>query len=83
MIVAAAGNSSVDIDDNPVWPASLSRYYDHVMAIASTDPADGRSSFSNIGPATVTMAAPGTRIVSAVPQLVGMLAGASTCDLWA
>ncbi len=67
MIVAAAGNSSVDIDDSPVWPASFARYYDHVVAVASTDPADGRSSFSNTGPATVTMAAPGSGIVSAVP----------------
>ena len=67
LIVAAAGNSNVDIDGAPVWPASFAPLYDNVLTIASTDSADGRSSFSNYGQATVTMGAPGSHILSTVP----------------
>ncbi len=68
LVVAAAGNSNVDIDGAPVWPASFAPLYDNVITIASTDSADGRSSFSNYGVATVTMGAPGSHILSTVPD---------------
>ena len=68
VVVAAAGNSNVNIDILPVWPASFAMDYENVMAIASTDYADQRSSFSNYGNATVTIGAPGSRILSTMPN---------------
>ena len=68
VVVVAAGNSNVNIDSSPVWPASFAQYYDHVIAVASTDAADGRSSFSNYGVATVGIAAPGSSILSTMPN---------------
>jgi serine protease len=67
LIVAAAGNSNVDIDTSNVWPASYAPLYDNVMTVASTDYADQRSSFSNYGVNSVTIGAPGSRILSTVP----------------
>ena len=67
LIVAAAGNSNVDIDTATVWPASYAPLYDNVMTVASTDYADQRSSFSNYGVASVTIGAPGSQILSTVP----------------
>lgn len=57
--VAAAGN------DNTLnfisWPA----YHENVIAVASTDQNDARSTFSNYGP-DIDVAAPGTDILSTV-----------------
>lgn len=56
VVVAAAGNSG---SSSPSYPA----YYDHAIAVASTDSADKKSSFSNYG-TWVDVAAPGTNIYS-------------------
>jgi subtilisin family serine protease len=57
--VAAAGNYGTA---NPVYPAG----YTSVMAVASTDNWDRRSSFSNYGP-FIWVAAPGEAIISTYP----------------
>ena len=57
--VAAAGNYGTA---NPVYPAG----YSSVMAVASTDNWDRRSSFSNYGSA-IWVAAPGEAIISTYP----------------
>lgn len=55
LVVAAAGNDGMETD---VFPAA----YPHVVSVASTDPDDSLSSFSNYGRA-VDIAAPGAEII--------------------
>jgi serine protease len=54
LVVAAAGNSNNEI---PLYPAA----YDHVLAVASSDENDLRSTFSNYG-RHIDITAPGTNI---------------------
>lgn len=63
---AAAGNSSLNIDNDPVYPAS----YDapNIIAIAASDQDDNLASFSNYGKNSVDIAAPGTNILSTYPE---------------
>ena len=64
LVVASAGNESRDIDQQPAYPAALAA--PNLLAVASTDPDDGRaiSSYSNFGRLTVQVAAPGAQILS-------------------
>ncbi|MCJ7766957.1 S8 family serine peptidase [Candidatus Bathyarchaeota archaeon] len=64
LFVAAAGNSASSNDSTPHYPSS----YDvaNVLAVASTDRNDQRSSFSNYGLTSVDVAAPGSNILSTV-----------------
>jgi subtilisin family serine protease len=64
IFVAAAGNSSRNIDTNPSYPASYEATLGNVVVVASTTSTDARSSFSNWGPQTVLLAAPGSGILS-------------------
>lgn len=65
IFVAAAGNSSLNIDVSPAYPASYNS--DNVIAVASTDRNDRLSTFSNYGVNTVDLAAPGSSILSTLP----------------
>ncbi|MEZ5306108.1 MAG: S8 family peptidase [Pyrinomonadaceae bacterium] len=62
LFVAAAGNSSTDNDRRPHYPSN----YDlpNVISVAALDRNDQLASFSNFGPKTVHIAAPGKEIVS-------------------
>jgi subtilisin family serine protease len=60
--VFAAGNSNSNNDINPFYPASYSS--PSILAVAASDPADNKAGFSNYGPATVDIAAPGAGILS-------------------
>jgi subtilisin family serine protease len=63
LLCAATGND----DHGPViWPAAYSLTVPGVVAVGSTDQADQVSTFSNVGP-EVTVVAPGTGILSAMP----------------
>ncbi len=62
LIIASTGNDGGAV----LYPAAGN----HVMAVASTNLVDSRSSFSNFGPA-VDIAAPGESIVSTWPWLDG------------
>lgn len=64
LVVVAAGNENVDIDQQPTFPAALPE--PNLLAVASTDPEDGRniSNYSNYGRLTVQVAAPGASILS-------------------
>jgi len=65
LIVAAAGNRSVDIDDNnlAVWPAAFSRDSNTtVISVAALRAPGELASFSNYGMQTVSIAAPGCAI---------------------
>jgi len=68
LLVAAAGNDNVDIDKNPMYPAS----FETVIAVAATDSSDTRWSSSNYGN-TVELSAPGVSILSTRPPFGGDL----------
>jgi serine protease len=65
LLVAAAGNEGVNNDLTPNYPSS----YDlpNIIAVAATDQDDRRVPFSNFGPLTVDVAAPGTYVLSTIP----------------
>jgi hypothetical protein len=68
-VVAAAGNGGGDNNDDfldRVWPAEYTRdpAISNVLAVASTGTSGFLSGFSNIGPASVQIAAPGEGIRS-------------------
>src|SRR5690606_13425960 len=65
VVLAAAGYSGRNIDLSPNYPASYN--LPNIIAVASTDPRDELSSFSNFGENTVQVAAPGSSIYSALP----------------
>jgi subtilisin family serine protease len=65
LFIAAAGNSGVNIDVTPSYPASYTN--DNVIAVASITSTGARSSFSNYGSTSVDLWAPGSAIVSTVP----------------
>jgi len=75
LFVAAAGNSAQNIDASPFYPASYP--IANVMAVASTNSNDQLSSFSNWGPTTVPLAAPGENILSTVVGGYEYLSGTS------
>ncbi|WP_293130261.1 Ig-like domain-containing protein [Microcoleus sp. bin38.metabat.b11b12b14.051] len=66
LFVAAAGNSSLNTDITPEYPAN----YDlaNIISVASTTRTDGLSSFSNYGATTVDLGAPGSDIYSTWPN---------------
>ena len=63
--VAAAGNSGTNNDDYQLYPASLD--VPNVIAVAATTSSDYLASFSNFGPGSVHLGAPGVFIYSTVP----------------
>jgi subtilisin family serine protease len=65
LVVAAAGNTATNNDASPRYPAGLTN--SNVIAVAATTPADQLASFSNSGPTSVLLGAPGAGIVSTVP----------------
>ncbi len=65
LFVCAAGNSGIDIDQNPVYPAAFTS--DNVISVASLTRTGGLASSSNYGQISVDVAAPGEGIVSTVP----------------
>jgi subtilisin family serine protease/subtilisin-like proprotein convertase family protein len=62
ILVAAAGNSSLNIDQSPLYPAAFNT--NNVVAVAATSRSDQLSDFSNFGARTVNIAAPGEGILS-------------------
>ena len=66
LVIAAAGNDSVDIDKKPTYPASFPT--DYLMVVASTEKTGSMSYFSNFGIENVDLAAPGGAIYSTLPN---------------
>jgi subtilisin family serine protease len=69
MAIAAAGNGGNDsIGDNndevPFYPANFSLTLDNVVAVAATDQLNQLTDFSNFGPESVDVGAPGVSILS-------------------
>jgi subtilisin family serine protease/subtilisin-like proprotein convertase family protein len=76
IFVAAAGNDGSNNDTNPVYPASYP--LDNIVAVAATDNNDHLAGFSNYGPSSVALAAPGVNILSTEPgNSYGTLSGTS------
>jgi thermitase len=62
LLVVAAGNDSENIDKSPLYPAA---YTDsNILAVAATTSSDTLASFSNWGPDSVDLGAPGDNIYS-------------------
>ncbi len=62
LFVAAAGNDSEDTDVHPHYPSSYDS--ESLISVMSTDKHDNKSGFSNWGPVTVDLGAPGSDILS-------------------
>ena len=62
VFVAAAGNSRNNSDVKPLFPAAYD--VENIISVASIDSNGRLSRFSNYGPITVDIAAPGSRILS-------------------
>lgn len=66
VIASAAGNSNSNNDNVSMYPANLDTP-NNISVAASEDSNDNKASFSNYGVSRVDVAAPGVRILSAVP----------------
>jgi subtilisin family serine protease len=65
LFITGAGNDGTDNDESPIYPAN----YDlpNIITVASTDPNDELSTFSNFGLDSVDLGAPGENIYSTQP----------------
>jgi len=76
LFVAAAGNNAVNIDTMPMYPASFNR--PNMINVAATDNNDALAPFSDIGPNSVHLGAPGVAVLSTLPNdAYGYLSGTS------
>lgn len=64
LVVAAAGNQGRDIDEYPMYPASLTD--ENIISVAATTADDDIAYFSNFGVTSVDVGAPGYNIQSTV-----------------
>lgn len=62
LFVAAAGNSAMNNDSSPTYPASYE--VSNVISVAAVQPGNTIASFSNYGSRSVDIAAPGVSILS-------------------
>lgn len=65
LFVAAAGNSSESSDELPLYPAAMAN--ENILSVASINKWDELSYFSNYGPESIDIAAPGSDILSTLP----------------
>lgn len=65
LFIAAAGNSAVNTDTSPSYPAAYAN--SNIISVASITSTGGLSSFSNFGATTVDIGAPGSSINSTLP----------------
>ena len=62
VFVASAGNNGQNSDVTPAYPAAYN--LDNIISVAATDNNDARASFSNYGPVSCDIGAPGVNILS-------------------
>jgi subtilisin family serine protease len=82
LLTASAGNGSLDsLGDNddlsPVYPAAFN--LPNIIAVAATDQNDRRATFSNFGPTSVHVAAPGVYVLSTIPSTGIAMSFSSFC----
>jgi subtilisin family serine protease len=75
LFVVAAGNASANDDTTPSYPCAYNA--PNVVCVAATDSTDALASFSNYGPATVDLGAPGVGVLSTVPGGYASYSGTS------
>ncbi len=78
LFICAAGNHGLNIDINPIYPASYD--FPNVLAVANITESDALSASSNYGVKTVDIAAPGNNIMSTIndsDSAYGPLSGTS------
>ena len=76
VFVAAAGNSGLNIDYSPEYPAAFNLLSQ--ITVGATGDFDSRAQFSNYGDEAVHIFAPGVDIVSTLPnQMMGAMSGTS------
>ena len=75
LVVTGAGNDPIDLDANPVFPASSPA--DNVLVVGASTATDGPAGFSGFGETTVDLFAPGEHIISTVPGGYGVYSGTS------
>lgn len=66
LFVAAAGNSGVDLDFYPEFPAGF--HFNNLITVTATTPSDMLASWSNVGAIAVHVGAPGSQIFSTGPR---------------
>ncbi|MEK4501848.1 S8 family peptidase [Bacillus sp. FSL R12-0069] len=66
LFIAAAGNNGNNADQTPMYPAAYN--LSNILSVASITNKGSLSSFSNYGKASVDVAAPGTDILSTLPN---------------
>ncbi len=64
LFVCATGNNLYDTDNYPVYPAAYSKTHDNVISVAAIDESSKLCRYSNYGPNSVDIAAPGQNILS-------------------
>lgn len=67
LFIAAAGNSNTNNDINASYPSSYTS--DNIIAVASITSTGTLSSFSQYGPTSVDIGAPGSGIISTIPVI--------------
>jgi subtilisin family serine protease len=73
LVVMAAGNDGTDNDAYPTWPASFggqAPFQGNVLTVLATDFSDSKAFFSNFGPNSVDLGAPGLRVLTTGRYLV-------------
>ncbi len=66
LFVTAAGNNSINIDNIPIYPASYTNT--NIITVSSINKDGTLSSYTNYGPNTVDVVAPGEDILSTLPN---------------
>ena len=64
LFVAAAGNSTMNVDSYPFYPCDYAA--SNIICVAATDQNDGLASFSNYGATSVHLGAPGVNTLSTI-----------------
>ena len=75
LFVASAGNNAANSDSLPSYPAAYN--LDNIISVAATDNNDARAFFSNYGPASVDLGAPGVNVLSTYGTSYAYLNGTS------
>ncbi|MEM9446539.1 MAG: S8 family serine peptidase [Verrucomicrobiota bacterium] len=69
LFITAAGNNNLNNDTTAFFPASYN--LDNIISVAATNSDDQMAWFSNYGPTSVDLAAPGSNIYSTFPTSYG------------
>ncbi|HMK97868.1 MAG TPA: S8 family serine peptidase [Acidimicrobiales bacterium] len=71
LVTAAAGNWGSDNDTTPVLPANYATTYSNVISVGATDNQGALAPYSDYGPTSVDLMAPGTNMFTDYPTYTG------------